>query len=508
MSEIQKIGSFVPFATFQQRDVVVESVFQFRETFQCFQVFRYKDKNTEKRPLDQATDRAKELCTKAGLDGYTLPVFALDNEPYLDEEKNEIKRGQKRFIVASYQSFWQHLVKTAKLERNYYETILVDTPCHLHIDAEYNYATNSKAERSDWFEERMREVVNQQFVDLGYVSDVQQDLEWIILEASNQKKFSRHYIVKMKQQAFRNNFHCGAFMRRVEKTILERFGKDMGTNPFYLWRENEKDFIYHADKMNKVCFFDMTIYNVRRQFRTVGSVKVGEKDYENRALRQLGTILDWKQPEMVLGAMIQRVSSKTKIVSCMEWTGEEPTSRGNSRQDQALRMGLTPKEAFSMLAPSLSLSSLFLVQESFSAVFQKDPDSVTTPEKSAIKFSQVREAIEQDIGNQYDYAMPLSNRGYNAKTRLICLDSRSKNCLIAGREHSNNRIYFVASLDRLHFYQKCFHCAGSSSHPVPFSSKTRTIVQQYLKEHENHLMQPQLAKKLVDYVNIYELLES
>jgi len=83
---VQRIGNFVPFSAFQQRDLVIDRVYQFRETYPCYQVYRYKDKETGKTPLDQATDRAKELCTKAGFDGYTLPVFALDNEPYQDKK--------------------------------------------------------------------------------------------------------------------------------------------------------------------------------------------------------------------------------------------------------------------------------------------------------------------------------------------------------------------------------------------------------------------------------------
>ena len=161
------------------------------------------------------------------------------------------------------------------MERNFYETILIDVPCHLHIDAEFSLLTNEKTEQGSWYEEKMIQIINDIALELELVDNVNKQLEWIILDASNAKKFSRHYIVKMTSgKAFRNNYHCGAFMRRVEKRILETYGQDMSTNPFYLWSEKETEFIYHPSKMNKTCFFDMTIYNQRRQFRTVGSVKV------------------------------------------------------------------------------------------------------------------------------------------------------------------------------------------------------------------------------------------
>ncbi len=506
---VVEINGFVPFAPFQQRDQVVQKVYDFRESFKCFQVFRYKDKQTGKIPLDQATDRAKELCTKAGLDGYTLPIFALDNEPYLDKKSEKMIKGPKRYAVTSYQSFWQHLVKTPKLDRNFYETILVDTPCHLHIDAEFNYEKNSKAESGQWYEDQMVQIVTEIMKELG----LSEKLEWTILDASNSKKFSRHYIVKMSEgKAFKNNYHCGAFMRRVEKVVLERFGKDMATNPFYLWSEKETEFIYHPDKMNKTSFFDMTIYNRRRQFRTVGSVKGGEKDYENRALRKFGTSLDWKNPEMVLSALIQRVPAGYKIVSCLEWTGSEPISVGNSRQDRAIRMGASALIPFSSSMSSTTTTTTTSYSNiSFSSQFLRDPDASQEEQEvqssSKISFEKVRQSIEDEVGRQFSYALPLNNRGYNPKTHLLCLDSRSKQCVIAGREHSNNRIYFVASLDRLVFYQKCFHCSGSSSKAIGFSSKTTHLVQDYMKQQDGQFTSEVVAQKLIDYLNFYELLE-
>ena len=217
--------------------------------------------------------------------------------------------------------------------------------------------------------------------------------------------------------------------------------------------------------------------------------------------------------------MIQRVPAGWKIVDCLEWTGEQPISRGNSRSDRALRMGMTNTTfqqdasndgSFHIVSTTRPGDSQ---KDAFSSIFFKDPDSMwlddtqeSSHQQPRITFDQVRSAIATDIIKQYSDASPLYNRGYNPKTRLLCLDSRSRNCVMHG-EHGHNRIYFVANLVKNIFYQKCFHDQSMAAESVAFSPATRDLISRYMQEQEDQIMSEKVATQIQQYLDFYDLLE-
>lgn len=526
---------------------VDEKATKFRENFSHYEIFAaYQGPN----PLHRAIAASRQLCKNAGLDGYELPVFGLDNPIRKDENGKEIRTGAKRYIVTSYQMFVKQLLRMEESKRCFYETMESGEhsqcschshgACHLHIDAEMFYDTNKESPSTVWLENELLSTVKEKAVDFKYVVDPEKELEIITLDASNQKKFSRHYIIKIKGKVFRNSYHVGSFMRHVERSILEKHGKDVATNPFYMWSENEKTFVFDARTINKVSFMDMTIYNEFRQFRTVGSVKAGEKDYANRSLKPLGTnASQLKNPETILSTLILRVAAGSQIIQCMEINGSKPRSRGNSRADRRSRAGLVNQEQQSITNGDVimnenSSSNIVDAQGNrivgdssngdvpFSSLFHQDPDSLMKNELALVEsqqkdqfisFSSLVDLISKEIAERYPYCLPLHNRGYNQEQKMFVLDSRHSSvrgmmddnndnmCQIHGYAHRSNRIYFIISFKYGNWWQKCFKDQSLTTVKNKLSSDTLASIKKYLDQQDQTLCGPKVVEEILTLLN-------
>lgn len=62
-------------------------------------------------------------------------------------------------------------------------------------------------------------------------------LKIVVLDSSKSSKFSKHCIVKIPFTLFENNYYCGAFIRRFQIHIINKYGPKE-SNPFFVRPEN------------------------------------------------------------------------------------------------------------------------------------------------------------------------------------------------------------------------------------------------------------------------------
>ena len=201
-----------------------------------------------------------------------LPVFAIDNP----KSKTE---SAKMYIAASYEAFWEHYIYTQPRERWFYEVMIQDVPCHLHVDAEITLGEKNPSMNSDavaTIDSDFRKYCLDMFVRMGYCQNKDQ-VDVRVLDASNDRKSSKHFIFVMKDGSrFQNNYHCGAFMRRLRNYIQEREEIDAKKNRFFFWtyRKRKEE---ESDLLKALVFYgDMGIYTMHRVYRLVGSSKGGK----------------------------------------------------------------------------------------------------------------------------------------------------------------------------------------------------------------------------------------
>lgn len=191
-----------------------------------------------------------------------LPIFSVDISDH---------EAKKAYIVTGYQNWWREY-KNAKPEQRYaYEVVLPEMPCHLYVDIEAEFSKNNTHIANtihDKFTRLIRELRSFMYIMHLAPTEHLDNLEIIILDSSKPTKFSKHCIIRVPHTLFENNYYCGAFIRRFQIHILQKFGPKE-TNPFYIYPEN-------IDKQTtefKLFLIDMGVYTKGRDFRLLGSYK-------------------------------------------------------------------------------------------------------------------------------------------------------------------------------------------------------------------------------------------
>ena len=153
----------------------------------------------------------------------------------------------RMFVVASEREFYNKCISiTVQQDRNFYEVIKADKPCHLHLDLDMDRTKYPSMSMSDVWEDIKK------YID-GCIHDMQHEIEeCIVLDSSNEKKGSYHIIYKLKDHIFASSANVGAFLRCL-------YQKRIKINP-------EMKLIWDA-------FVDMGIYTRNRLFRMLSCTK-------------------------------------------------------------------------------------------------------------------------------------------------------------------------------------------------------------------------------------------
>lgn len=295
-------------------DEVVPSDPLAREQNPYYQIF------TRKGTHARLIHRALEASNKQG----RLPVFSLD----LPEYDNNSNPGAKCFVTAGYEAFWREYTHTPPHDRCFYEIVLHDQPCHLYVDVDMDRTLNPEVdtERERWMQTEFLAECRTCILELGMVSSTN-DIRVVTLDSSKDGKLSKHFIIKLSKACFTNNYHCGAFVRRIRNRLLRKHGMPIEKNPFFVWKR-EKDRKNPGNTVQVLDFYaDLAVYTQRRNWRLYGSTKrsgayrplfvEGEKN-------PLGTSLDKKT---FMDCLVQRIDPKeTAPMDCLEENGSTPWS--------------------------------------------------------------------------------------------------------------------------------------------------------------------------------------
>lgn len=206
----------------------------------------------------------------------------------------------RAFIVASEREFYNKIMRGVRTaERNYYEVIKPDKPCHLHLDLDLNCEKHPSIEISDVWKS-IQPYIDDCIKDMGHEIE-----ECIIMDSSNEKKGSYHILYKLKNHIFESSAHVGAFLRclfehRIKKLPDIRF----------IWNE----------------FVDMGIYTRNRLFRMLSCTK---KSDPTRVLRWEGhpsCFETWQK------CKIQPVTTSRQSIECYEPDESPAQYMGSSLQ--------------------------------------------------------------------------------------------------------------------------------------------------------------------------------
>jgi hypothetical protein len=380
---------------------------------------------------------AVELSDKNG----NLPIFSLD------KDKPKIK-GAKSFFVSGYKNFWIYYKKLDPQERCFYETILPDQLCHLYADIEGSKETNPNVNFELLYNNLMVDL--QQFVKTFLNIDIQRRITIYDPDSSTVKKFSKHCIIKIDEGYFRNNYHCGAFMRQFQKYIIEKYGDpSISNNPYYI----VSDKIGNNDK---IFLLDLGVYTLRRQFRLLGSSK---RITPRRPLLLNGeTSFTEQQFFDCLIQYIPDTNSIKNIFYVTETNGSQPTScslrtfdnNGNTVSVSGEVSGGSHNHMVQTIItrqPSRAIIANGVIDKSSAAeVYNRN----SLP-------SFVQQILRKYFKETYNYE--ITNYCIsNDKIKFDCNDTRCLNKLkVTGIEHHrSNHVYFIVFPESKFHFQGCY----------------------------------------------------
>ena len=366
-----------------------------------------------------------------------LPLFALD-------KKGAKNPGAKEYVVASYGAFWKRYEATTPQRRYGYEILLENRPTHLHVDAEFLKKRNPLANGRE-LDEAFRVYCVEYMKELKIIRHAD-EVDILVFDSSNERKFSKHYIFFVRGQMFQNNYHCGAFMRRLRNWIMDREGMRPEEDRFFLWGE-KKDARDDADPVKNLEFLcDLAIYTRNRVFRLLGSTKAKESLYRPMVPEHVEHAAQWciTQKEF-LASLLQRnrQPDKTQLVVCLEEDGSEPasTSKKTSFRPDLLHQQKQPRAQTSKHTPD-------------------------TKRALSSELPSIAEPLAQFIQENWDDPgthVAVTPKYYHAPSKCLRMESNSTRCRVKekathGQEthHSGNHIFFMVDLSKKTYYQACY----------------------------------------------------
>jgi hypothetical protein len=383
-----------------------------------------------------------------------MPMFALDKPTAKDA-------ATKKYFVASYQDFFHHYVSYKKEDRSFYETVIPGLPCHLYIDLEFSREANPTVEEKkekeieDEFKRECFELFEEEF------GIKKENIRLIALQSGNKSKFSKHYIFKAKDRMFKNNYHAGAFVRKLRNKILLKYGSNMLENKFFFKSKKA-----HVTKKFDVAFIaDLGVYTMNRQWRVYGSTKATEYRplfLENETLSSLDNGID---KDKLFDSFVQRITVeevKKKIdgrpalqmLECFDKDMEEPVSSSDRYSYLPDGVPSDPfakeknnKEREETIFSFVKRSKKVKDDSSFN---QFMPSDILDP----LAAIEIANAVSKSCEGKREAGI-LTLRYYSKRFNTVKFDSSSRECAIRGAVHKSNHVWFRVNLEKFTFVQGC-----------------------------------------------------
>ena len=202
--------------------------------------------------------------------------------------------GKRKYLVCNLGRFLHYYWRDCyPLGRHYYELIREGTPCRLYFDLEFSKIANPQI-TSEESEVLMTQFIQELCSEFLLVHGIQITRSRIVdLDASTDKKFSRHLIIHIPNgQLFADAYTAGVFAKRfvgrladevATGVLVERhqtLAKHLFVNSQAPKASNSQSSQSgeEADGLNskKACFVDLGVYTRNRLFRLIGSFKCGK----------------------------------------------------------------------------------------------------------------------------------------------------------------------------------------------------------------------------------------
>lgn len=409
-----------------------------------------------------------------------LPIYACDKK-----RTKRTRMGAKEFYAGSYDKFYQLYDRLPTSERCFYETILSEFPCHLYVDVEGDKDLNADVDfpvLCDKIFDELKMFIVYFFKEALQDKDAifcKEDIKMIELDSSTETKFSRHYIIKIKngEYMFANNFHCGALMRRFQKHIIQKYGgPTTKTNPFFHFHSTEK-----SEEDIMVFMIDMGVYTLRRQFRLVGSAK--RKGKKRRELWVTGKPKKLSK-ELFLECLVQYISpvllssTTLKTIRITEPNGRSPISsslRSFDSEGNPISI-VSGSEATNLFRESISTNGYNSILKGTKGKQLKMTEYAVENKRQRVEYGiatslqgLIRDYFKRTYGYTiHSYTVSVNRMG----TKKIKLETYDTRCMNKKRKtnvesHKTNHVYFVIYPETLVHFQGCYdndYCRNEITH--------------------------------------------
>lgn len=368
--------------------------------------------------------------------------------------------GQRRFLVSSYNVFWQRYKNMDSKFRHHYEVIQEGLPCHLYFDLEFEKAENGD-KNGDQMVDLLISVV---FEALHEKYCIQGDLDWIVeLDSSNNVKFSRHLLIRIPKAAFKDNSHAGVFINEICSRIGKLREKDDRFEQLFVSKGSS------ASGLSSQLFVDTAVYSRNRCFRLALSSKAGKTS----VLLPTGRFKckEMCEEDVFFASLICNMDNdcekllicKTDIDCVKTLHYDTEVNHENMKQPSSLQ-----QYRFDA-CPSDASKTYFMGKSPFPAL-----------DAFIVSVASIGN-VSGKIRCWYWFSE------YNL---MVYSMLRNRFCERIGREHKSNHVMYVVDLQWALYYQKCYDpdCRGyrSPSRPIPLEIIPETFGSGQSETNQNH----------------------
>jgi len=338
-----------------------------------------------------------------------------------------VKIQGRKYFAAPIRLFYLKLYRVCnEWPRNFYEVIQEDSPCRLYFDLEYKKQFNEDTD-SDLAMEQFIQVVIE-VIDELFRLRLDRNTSFVILDSSNDDKFSSHVIVHMPEGAlFPSNLSIKPLVHYICRQMIE---KQVG-----LVQSNEEG--------GKALLCDIAVYTRNRNFRLHRSSKCGKRTelkvshlcrfYDGREYSNANIFLDSLvvprdyscSSVLVMPEVLETVSTKRPI----------PASSVEKSLGSCLR----------------SLNPVFDVKSPVDEVTRGCGPS-PFPDVDNYMLSVFRKL--NPLAEIRVWCLTVSKM-YGGRSIQYQLNN-CRYCYNMGREHKSQNVYWIVDLDRYIYYQRCF----------------------------------------------------
>ncbi|XP_057480668.1 uncharacterized protein LOC130767711 isoform X2 [Actinidia eriantha] len=349
--------------------------------------------------------------------------------------------GQRRFLVSTYEEFWQRYKNMNPRFRHHYEVIQEGSPCHLYFDLEFNKRDNAE-KHGDEMVDLLISVV---FDALSDKYSIQGGHDWIVeLDSSTEEKFSRHLIIRLQKTAFKDNSHAGAFVAEICSRIYEARKSDERLKKLFVSKDSGSTGIPYQ------LFVDTAVYSRNRCFRLHLSSKAGKNSF----LLPSGRFKckNMSEEDVFMASLICNMDVDCeKLLICKMDMDCVKALDFDTEIHSDFQMQSGASREFMLNSCTSDLSRTYLIGKSPFPALDVFVESI---------------ASVGNVSGKIRSWYWLSEYGL-----MVYSMSRNRYCERIGRQHKSNHVIYIVDLRRAVYYQKCLDpdCRGYRSplRPTP-----------------------------------------